>query len=661
MKNKANYSKQLLKINSQVPAPSPFPLEPMTAMRIEEPFDNPDWIYEVKFDGYRILAQVIDKKATLLSRGQLNYTSKYTALVKELSNLKNKVVLDGEVIVIGEDSKPSFNALQNYRAGDPLVYYVFDLLWFDGHNLMSLPLIERRSILKKVLPDSDTVKFSDDFPEGISLFNHLKKMGMEGIIAKRKDSLYYPGKRVNTWLKIPVTVADDYVIGGWIESDSGKLFSSVIFGSYEDGGLKYIHHAGGGFNDKNTKELFKKFQRLETKKNPFTNEVKITDKHKIHWIKPELVAEIKMSNKQSPSGNIRHPAIFVRLRDDKTPVEATDIPVVKKRPGPKSKRDISSDRSPETDWKTIEQRIITSTEEIEINGKKLLLTNVEREVWKGITKAELFNYYHNIWEYMSPYLKDRPLGLHSNPKGANAPAVWIRNMANRQPEWAEVYITERKHKKKGRSNKIHWLVCSNEETLFYIINLDSIDLHPWSSRTTSPDFPDYLLIDLDPSDNDFSKVIDTAKAAKEVFDEHKLKSFVKTSGKTGLHLYLPCTGIPFGDARTIAENVCEAIHEKIPGKTTTLVSVDARGDLLYLDPNQNDYADRIAAPYCLRAYKRPLTAAPIDWKEVKQGLNPEDFNIHSIFKRLEKKGDLLEGLLSENNRKYNQKRLMKFL
>ena len=215
----------------QKPSASPFPLKPMLATRIEEPFNDPDWIYEIKLDGYRIIAEVINNKSSILSRGQLNFTPKYPPIAEVLSKIKFNAVFDGEVIVIGKDSKPNFNLLQHYRKGYTIKYYIFDLLWYNDTDLMNQPISERRKLLKQILPESDILKLSEDFEDGVALFNQLKEMGMEGIVAKKKDNIYIPGKRTQSWFKVPVTIHQDFVIGGWAESDSGNLFRSLIFGN----------------------------------------------------------------------------------------------------------------------------------------------------------------------------------------------------------------------------------------------------------------------------------------------------------------------------------------------------------------------------------------------------------------------------------------------
>jgi len=310
-------------------------------------------------------------------------------------------------------------------------------------------------------------------------------------------------------------------------------------------------------------------------------------------------------------------------------------------------------------WEAVKSRKIKSEEKFAVDGKQINLVNIERHVWKDLSKAELIQYYISISDYLLPYLKDRPLGINISQFDP-AESFFLRGMEGNQPEWATVFKTDRKHQKAGKSSKIEWLVCNDIATLVWIINQDCIDIHPWASRITSPNEPDYIGIDLDPSDNDFKKVIDTTLATKELLDQYKLQGFVKTSGKSGMHIYVPCTGIEYGTARTVAENMCQAIHELVPSITTVSTSVNSRGNKLYVDPSQNDYADRLAAAYCVRANYTPTVSTPLEWKEVKNGLDPQSFTIHTTSKRPAKKGDLFSAVLDRKIASQNGKKLKPF-
>jgi bifunctional non-homologous end joining protein LigD len=310
-------------------------------------------------------------------------------------------------------------------------------------------------------------------------------------------------------------------------------------------------------------------------------------------------------------------------------------------------------RPASSNWPELEQIPITSKGEINIDNCKVQLTNVEKEIWPDVTKADLITYYNSIATYLLPYLENRALSLHVKPYGARAPGFYIKDMEGHQPECAEIFPTKRKHPKKGKRNVIDYLVCNNTPTLLYMINLGCIDVNPWTSRISNYQEPDYVIIDLDPSDDDFKKVIKTAQAAKELFDELKIKAFAKTSGKTGMHLYIPCEKFSFPEARTIAVNICKNINDKVPRISPVENTISKRGDKLFIDYNQNDEADTVAAPYTVRPAVAPTVSTPLEWKEINDKLDFKKFDIHNIFDRIKKKGDLFKGVMDEKIRKKN--------
>lgn len=639
---------------------APAHLQPMLATKINEPFNNADWIFEIKWDGYRCIASNIDDKIQLKSRGNISYNTVYQPIYDAFKEWGVNVVVDGEIIVVNEEGKADFEALQKWQQTKEgqLIYYVFDLLWLDGINLMNEPLKRRKDILKKIIPAKGEIKFSDSIEEyGIDFFEIAKTNDLEGIVAKKKNSLYQPGKRTNNWLKIPAQVRQEFVIGGWTESSSSRSFKSLLFGYYENGKLVYVGHAGGGYKEKDMPAMLAKLKKLETKKSPFSNDTDIDDV--IHWVKPLLVAEIKYASFTS-AGKIRKPAIFLGFREDKKATEVVkEIDLKKVSNIQVETKSIRS--SEESNWSLIDKQKITSSGEFTIEGHELILTNVEKELWKGITKSDLIQYYHAVSQYILPHIKERPLSLHVKPNHPTSPGFYIKDMEGRRPPWAEIFTVERKHKKKGRRDIIDYLVCNDVATLLYVVNLGCIDVNPWTSRTKSPGKPDYIIIDLDPSDEDFNKVIEVGRAAKEFFTENNISAFAKTSGKTGMHIYLPCTGFGFTEARSIAEVICEKIHAMVPSISTTEVNIEMRGSKLYIDPNQNDFADTVASAYSIRPFEAPLVSAPVEWKEVKIGLDPYQFTIRTIFQRLKTKGELFKQVLSPSIQKKNARILKLFL
>ena len=640
--------------------------EPMQATRIEQPFNDPGFLYEVKWDGYRIISRKEKRKVKLYSRKGLDYTAKYPEIAAALSHLPHNAVIDGEVVVLNHEGKPDFDALQRYKKGDTIVYYVFDLLWLEGYSLLKTSLVERRSILEKIIHDNALVKLSAAFDDGIALYNQVKDLGLEGIVAKQRHSIYEPGKRVRSWLKIPTEIRQEFVIGGWTESSSGRSFRSLLFGYYDDGKLIYAGHAGGGYKEAEMPHMLRRLKRLEIDSSPFEGDVE-TDAT-THWVKPELVCEIKYAT-TTASGRIRKPAIFLGFREDKPAKEVRkEIAEVPADDYNKEERETEvkvvpkgEDSKKGSNWPTIMAEKITSRTTFDFDGNSVEITNIEKPLWKDFKKAHLLMYYHSICPFILPYLKDRPLSLHVKHNGPNAPGLYIKDMEGHEPSWAATFRTKRKNKKEGARKVIDYLVCQNEATLQYIVNLGCIDINPWTSRIQSPEQPDYIIIDLDPSDSDFAKVVECARAAKEFFDSQRIVAFPKTSGKTGMHLYLPCMDLDFQEARQIAIKICENIHSLVPSISTTEVRIEKRGDKLFLDPSQNDFADTVAAPYAVRPNKLPTVSAPLEWKEVNTKLDPARFTVTTILERLQKKGDLFSGVHLPANRARNMRAFQNLL
>lgn len=386
-----------------------------------------------------------------------------------------------------------------------------------------------------------------------------------------------------------------------------------------------------------------------------------------------MVANIKFAT-TTRSGKIRKPAIFLGFREDKKAQQVHteiihDPPKsnsentfgVASRDGTYRESKRTTDRSSESNWPELEREPIRNQELFNVEDCRLTLHNVDRELWKGITKADLIRYYYDISKYLLPHVKERPLSLYVKLKGPNAPGLYIKDMEQRQPDCADLFTTARKHRKAGKRAVIDYLVCNNVATLLYTINLGCIDVNPWTSTTNNSLHPDFIIIDLDPSDGDFKKAVHTANAAKEFFDKHKLTAFPKTTGKTGIHIFIPCSSFLFPQARTVAEHICSEIHAQLPSITTTEVKIAERGSRLYIDPNQNDFADTVAAVYSVRPYKYPRVSTPLQWKELKEDLSPDQFTISTIKERVEKRGDLFLPVLDKHIAAKNDRRLKLFL
>ena len=312
-------------------SPPPATVSPMLCTLTKEPVTNPDYIFEIKWDGYRIISYVQKGKVRMDSRSALDYTKKYPPVVQALKDLKKDIILDGEVVVFNEEGLPDFDALQRYNGHNtPISYCVFDILWLDGYNLMELPLTERKKILKDLVKGNKVLKFSESFDDGVGLYQHMLEKNLEGIVAKKKDSEYLPGVRSYEWLKVPTRKRQEFVIGGWAESENGRAFRSLLFGAYEGKKLKWIGRSGGGYKQHEMPGILKQLKALETDESPFVNPVLDAKGAVIHWVKPELVANFEFAT-WTKSGRIRKPATFLGFRKDKKAKQVVrEVPVTVK-------------------------------------------------------------------------------------------------------------------------------------------------------------------------------------------------------------------------------------------------------------------------------------------------------------------------------------------
>jgi bifunctional non-homologous end joining protein LigD len=298
----------------------PSSIEPMLCTLIREPFQDKEYIYEPKLDGYRIICFKSGKKVRLNSRSGLDYTSRYPSLEKAIRALPNDFVLDGEVVVLNKKGRPDFDALQVFNGDlESIAYFIFDLLWIDGYNIMHLPLLERKELLAVLLKGNKLLKYTSHVNNGLNLFDKMLKSGMEGIVAKRKDSSYIPGDRSSNWYKTPAMIRQEFVIGGWAESDKARLFKSLLFGAYnKQHQLEWIGRSGGGYKEKEMPEILKQLQSIEIKTSPFINPVLDSKGAKMHFVKPRLVGNFSFAT-WTKSGRIRKPATFLGFRSDKRP------------------------------------------------------------------------------------------------------------------------------------------------------------------------------------------------------------------------------------------------------------------------------------------------------------------------------------------------------
>ncbi len=583
-------------------------LKPMLATLTGEAFSKEGWIFELKYDGYRVIAAREEKKVDLFSRNNNSFADRYSLIVNELASIKAEFIIDGEVVFMDHREQMDFQKLQNKEnKQDHLHYYVFDLLWLNGHDLRNLPLTERKKLLELLLkdPPAHIHYVSHRETEGEAYFREIEKKQLEGIIAKRADSKYHSGNRSDDWLKIKTGYRQEMIICGYTLSEKeSRAFSSLICAVNEGNDLIYTGRIGTGFSDSLQKKLMTQLKKLEVKKPPVANPPKIKN---IRWVKPELICEVRFSSWTNDK-IMRHPS-FIGLRADKKPQEI----IIEKPAG---------------------------TKETE---SKVTFTNTSKIFWpeQGYTKGDVISYYRDISGFILPYLKDRPQSLFRTPNGMEGKGFFQKNMEGKAPDWAKTVKVDN-----SKGGYIEYLLCQDVDTLLYMANLGCIEINPWSSSLPALDNPDYMVFDLDPVDVDFSKVLQVALAFKKLFDQLSIPAWCKTSGSRGLHIYVPVEQkYTYPQVQNFVKIMEHHIHKQFQDLTSFERSPSKRQGKIYLDYLQNAKGKTMSSVYSLRPRPGAPVSAPVRWEELKEGLTPTHFNLKNIRKRLEKEGDIWEGML----------------
>jgi len=605
----------------------------MLATLVDKAFDDIDWIFEIKWDGYRAIADLQGKKIKLYSRNGLSFSEKFSVIAEALKNIKHNAVLDGEIVLLDEKGKPSFQKLQHYEDNIhlPLVYYVFDILFLDKKDVRHLPLLQRKKLLQKLLSKNktDIIRYCDHVArKGKAMFKVAVEKDIEGIIAKKIDSEYTCGIRSKDWLKIKNKNSREGIIVGYTEPrNSRKYFGALVLAQYISGELQYMGHTGTGFDQKGLKELWDKMQPLITNVSPLKEKVKVN--MPVTWIKPRLVCQVNFSE-ETEDGLLRHP-VYMGLRVDKKFTQ------VKK-----------GDEEPKH-LKTIEnQSKMENENEMIIGKRKVQLSNLNKIYWpeENYTKGDMITYYKTIAPYILPYLKNRPMSLKRNPNGITDAGFFQKDAGESAPAWIKKINVH----SESNDKTIHYLMCNDAASLIYIANLGCIEMNPWFSTSLKIQNPTYMVIDIDPSEkNTFDEAIETAQNVKSILDKAGAASFCKTSGATGLHVYVPMGNkYPFEQVKDFAHIIASLTNEQLPNITTLERSLSKRDDnKIYVDYLQNRRGQTLACAYSLRPRPGAPVSTPLLWKEVKKGLHPLQFNIQNIHKRLSKTGDLFSNVLGK--------------
>jgi bifunctional non-homologous end joining protein LigD len=678
------------------PVPMPARLEPMHAEIGPAVFNHPDWMWEPKLDGYRVLAFLDGKKVTLRSRRGLDLSASFPRLTEELSGqAAGTMILDGEVVAFDASGRPSFNALQNrvqaksaseLAAAErdvPVLYYCFDLLHFAGVDLRGRPYRDRRRYLAQCLLPTARVKLVHALEDGRTLHQAALESGFEGVVGKRKESRYESGRRSSAWLKVKPTQSDDFVIGGYTRGKRSRTsLGSLLVGTFDKGKLRFASHVGSGLDDRAVTLLRKKLEPLERQTCPFAEEPELPNP--TTWVEPDIVAEVKFHS-WTPDGHLRAP-VFLRVRDD---LRGRDL----KQRDPRQRQAGATRAVAEpaaasavsgagNDIAAILEQLDTTRKEFPllVGRHRIRLTHLDRVYWPAdaglqqpaLTKRDLLRYLARISPFILPHLADRPLTMIRMPEGILGQRFFQKHWEQEKPEFVEQITVFSQH----RDESHDYLLCNNLPTLLWLAQSGTLEFHVWHSRAApgkdaperGTDYaaslealeasvlncPDYLVFDLDPyiysgleAPGDepelntvaFEKGKEVAFRLRELLESMSLEPIVKTSGKTGLHVFVPIRRtIDFDAARELCELVGRHLLRRHPKDLTLEWSVPKRTGKIFFDYNMNARGKTLNVAYSPRGAAGAPVSMPLTWDELKTA-HPLDFRITHAAARVEETGD----------------------
>lgn len=602
IKSKKKVQKKSLKL-----AHDPWPdfIPPQLPRLVQSVPDESQWIHEMKFDGYRIQAHLKDSIAHLFTRNGLDWSNSFPHILEGIGKLSaTNAILDGEIVALDDEGHSNFQRLQNSltsKKDQQLRYYIFDIMFLNGKDLRSLPLIERKEILKKLLHNSsDQILFSEHIVEnGPDFYTVSCEHHLEGVVSKLADSPYRSGRN-DLWCKSKCTLRQEFVIGGYTDAKGGRSgFGALLLGIYEEGKLKYAGRVGTGFNDQTLRQLHKMFSGLERVKSPF--EVNSPKPRDVHWVKPIKVAEVTFAN-WTDEGILRAP-VFVGLREDKP--------------------------SKEIHMEKATNRKITSPDKILFKNEK-------------ITKGDVSNYYKEAAKHMLPYMKDRPLSLMRCPEGSEGTCFYQKHISGHIPEAFHSFpIME----DKGEGI---YLSVDSPQGLQELVQLNSFEIHAWNCHRQSIMRPDQIVIDFDPGDDvPWKEVVSAAFEVREMLEDLNLKSFVKLTGGKGLHVHVPVAPLyDWDQLKSFAQSIAMQLVSINPFKYTANMSKKLRKGKIFVDYLRNGYGATAVVPYSLRAKPLSAVALPLEWTELKRIKGPQEYTMAKALRKIKtRKGDPWKGML----------------
>lgn len=582
-------------------------------------FSRKAWLFEIKYDGYRLLCQKEGNDVTLHSRNGNNLAATFPEITQAVSRLPyESILIDGEAVVHDAAGMPSFarmqrrgrlnkpSAIERAMGENPAVLYAFDVLEFGGYDLRTLPLLKRKAILQQVLPQAGMIRMSSHIEEeGLAMYHASARMGLEGIVGKKADSKYIEG-RTDHWVKMRVDRTDDFVVMGYRETAGGNSIRSLIVGQYVGDNLVYSGNVGSGLTDAMIARYREQFAALDPAATPADAPKGVKD---LRFFASNLVAEIRYKE-ITPAGQLRHP-VFLRERDDKVPTECVR--------------------------ESINHELLEVEVEEEPVDKTVHVTNRDKVFWpgEGYTKGDLIDYYESVSPWLLPWLKDRPIVLTRYPDGVEGKSFFQKDAPGFTPDWVRV----EKMWSETTEREISFFLAEDVESIVYLANMATIPLHVYHSRTSALEKPDWCVLDLDPKEAPFSDVLTVARAIHDLCEEISLPNYVKTSGSTGLHILLPLANqFTFEQSRILGELLGRVIVNRLPDICTIIRSPAKREGKVYIDYLQNGSGKLIAGTYCVRPKPGAPVSMPIKWREVNKSLRPDKFTIRNAIARLKRAG-----------------------
>jgi bifunctional non-homologous end joining protein LigD len=653
---------ELSSMEGAVKAEMPSSIDPMLATLSSVVPSGTDWLYEVKWDGYRALCYVTGGKVHMLSRRGIKLEKQFATVAEALAQCvkADTAIIDGEVVALDENGTPSFQRLQGMTGFGPkppvkgmqaaqLNFFAFDLLYLNGYDLRKAALIDRRNLLMSILTPSEIVRYSEHFAgKGAELLKAVQTKGLEGILAKQAQSRY-ESKRSSSWIKIKVTCQQDFLICGYLVGER-DFFGALVLGYYENKKLLYAGNVGSGFTQQSLKAVYEQIKPLITKKATLSDVPR--DVGEVIWVKPELVCTVKFTS-WTQDNRLRAP-VFLGLRNDAEPKDivretglvAEDLVSNDKTAPSQATQDTGvEDEAPEISSLS---EILLPPKDAEaaltIEGRRLKFTNLNKVYYPadGYTKRDLINFYAAVADLLVPHLQGRPLSLKRYPNGIDQ-EYFFQKDASGFPDWLH-----REELAADDDSKIR-VIVDDKPSLLYLANLGCIDQNPYMSRLGSLDNPDFILIDLDPYHCGYDRIVEAAQLVREKLRLIGLTGYPKTTGGNGMHVYVPVEPIyEFAQTRSFAEILARWVAAERPDLFTTprMVSAREKGKV-YFDYLQNASRKTISAPYVLRAHPGAPVATPLKWEEIVPGLKPAQFHIANVLRRFERVGDLFAGVLNK--------------